>query len=118
MADFNGISGFSPKLVERYGKAILHAVKAGRSLPKEALPVFEARKRSERTPQQDERLKRLKEWRTEKAADLGIDPGIMVNNALLESLSETIPAAPDDLKGLKGWHSALFTDELYNLLIK
>jgi len=118
VADFNGISGFSPKLVERYGKAILHAVRAGRNLPKETLPVFEARKRSERTPQQDERLKRLKEWRTEKAADLGIDPGILVNNALLETLSEEIPASPADLKGLKGWHAALFTDELYNLLIK
>ena len=118
VADFNGISGFSPRLVERHGKAILHAVKAGRNLPKEALPAFETRKRSERTPQQDERLKRLKEWRTEKAADLGIDPGIMVNNALLESLSESIPATPADLKGLKAWHSELFTNELFNLLIK
>jgi len=118
VADFNGINGFSPKLVERYGRAVLQAVRTGRSLPKEALPVFEARKRSERTPQQDERLKRLKEWRTDKAADLGIDPGIMVNNALLESLSETIPASSTELKGLKKWHSALFTDELFNLLIK
>jgi ribonuclease D len=117
VADFNGIHGFSPKLVERYGKTVLHAVREGRSLPKEALPVFEARKRSERTPQQDERLKRLKEWRTDKAAELGIDPGILVNNALLEILSESLPASPADLKGLKGWHSALFAAELYKLLI-
>lgn len=118
VADFNGISGFSPKLVDRYGKAVLHAVKAGRSWPKEALPVFEARKRSERTPQQDERLKRLKAWRTEKAAELGMDPGIIVNNALLETLSETVPVSLADLKGLKGWHAALFAEELFNLLIE
>jgi len=116
VADFNGISGFSPKLVERYGKAVLHAVKAGRTLPKETLPVFESRKRVERTILQDERLKRLKAWRTAKAADLGIDPGIMVNNALLETLSESVPVTPADLQGLKGWHTALFAEELFKLL--
>lgn len=118
VADFNGISGFSPKLVERYGKAVLHAVREGRTLPKDALPVFESRKRVERTIPQDERLKRLKAWRTAKAADLGMDPGIVVNNALLETLSETVPASPADLKGLKGWHAALFAEELFNLLIE
>ncbi|PKN16033.1 MAG: 3'-5' exonuclease [Deltaproteobacteria bacterium HGW-Deltaproteobacteria-23] len=118
VADFNGISGFSPKLVERYGKAVLQAVKAGRSLPKEALPVFDARKRSERTILQDERLKRLKAWRTAKSDELGIDPGILVNNALLESLSELTPAAPADLTGLKGWHATLFGEELFKLLIE
>lgn len=118
VADFNGIHGFSPKLVERYGKAVLHAVKAGRSLPKEALPFFETRKRAERTILQDERLKRLKAWRTAKAADLGIDPGILVNNALLETLSESTPASLADLKGLKGWHKAVFGEELFKLLIE
>jgi ribonuclease D len=116
VADFSGISGFSPKLVERYGKALLHAVKNGRSLPKEALPVFEARKRSEHTPRQEELLKRLKEWRTEKAAELGIDPGILVNNALLETLSELTLTNSSDLKGLKGWHSSEFGEELFKLL--
>jgi ribonuclease D len=118
VADFNGIQGFSPKLVERYGRALLQAVKVGRSLPKDELPVFETRKRVERTIPQDERLKRLKAWRTAKAADLGMEAGIMLNNALLETLSESVPASPADLQGLKNWHAALFAEELFNLLIE
>lgn len=116
VADFNGISGFSPKLVERYSRAVLTAVREGRRLPRESLPVFETRRRSERTAHQDERLKKLKEWRTAKSAELGIDAGILVNNALLESLSESTPAGPADLKGLKGWHAAVFGEDIYRIL--
>lgn len=116
IGDLNGIGGFSPKLVDRYGKAVLLAVRAGRSLPKEALPVFESKRRVERTSLQDERLKKLKEWRGAKAAELGIDPGIMVNNALLDTLAESNPSSPADLKGLKGWHSAVFGSELFEIL--
>lgn len=116
VADFNGISGFSPKLVERYGKAVLQAVRAGRTLPKDALPVFEPRKRIERTILQDERLKRLKVWRTAKAAELGMEAGILVNNALLETLSEAVPASPAGLQGLKRWQAALFAAEIFNII--
>lgn len=116
VADFNGISGFSPKLVERYGRAVLQAVREGRALPKEGLPVFESRKRVERTLQQEAKLKRLKEWRTVKSGKLGIEPGILVNNALLENLSELTPATPAELQGLKGWHVAVFGEELCTLL--
>jgi ribonuclease D len=116
VADLNGISGLSPKLVERYGKSILHAVRDGRCLPKDALPVFESRRRAERTALQDERLKKLKEWRSAKSAELGIDSGILVNNALLETLSESTPASPADLKGLKRWHATVFGEDIYRIL--
>jgi ribonuclease D len=116
MSDLNGISGFSPKLVDRYGKLVLQAVREGRRLPKEALPVFEQKKRVERTSRQEAQLKLLKEWRSDKSAELGIDSGILLNNALLEALAELTPQSPADLKGLKGWHAAAFGSEIFNLL--
>ncbi len=114
--DLNSISGLSPKLIERYGRSILQAVKLGRALPPESLPAFKSKKRVERSQLQDERLNRLKEWRTGKAAELAIDPGVLVNNALLEGLAETMPESVADLKGLKGWHTAAFAEELFRLL--
>jgi len=114
--DLNGISGLSPKLIDRYGKAIILAARQGKALPKESLPIFKSKKRSERSQLQDERLNRLKEWRTRKAEELAIDPGVLVNNALLEGLSESAPASKNDLKGLKGWHSAAFGEELFELI--
>jgi ribonuclease D len=114
--DLNGISGLSPKLIDRYGKSILHAVKLGRALPAESLPAFKGKKRVERSLLQDEQLNKLKEWRTKKAAELSIDPGVLVNNALLEGLAESAPESRADLKGLKGWHYAAFGEELIALL--
>jgi ribonuclease D len=114
--DLSGITGLSPKLIDRYGKAVLQAVKLGRSIPRESLPIFKSRKRIERSRFQDERLNKLKEWRTIKAGELAIDPGILVNNALLEGLAESAPASKSDLKGLKGWHSEVFAEELFELI--
>lgn len=116
VADFNGISGFSPKLVERYGKSVLQAVREGRRTPKESLPSFESKRKPIRTAIQDERLKKLKDWRSEKSSELGIDPGIMINNALLESLSESMVATAAELKGLKGWQTGIFAGDLLKLL--
>ena len=41
---------------------------------------------------------------------------VLVNNALLETLSETTPASPADLKGLKEWHANIFGEDLFNIL--
>ena len=116
IADLNGIGGLSPKLLDRYGKQILQAVRDGRKLPPEALPVFAQKKRPERSRLQDERLKALKEWRTQKAARLGIDAGVLVNNTLLEGLAESAPTETAAVVGLKNWQAAVFGEELLAII--
>lgn len=116
IADLNGITGLSPKLLDRYGKQLLRAVRDGKSLPAEALPVFVSKKRPERSRQQEERLKRLKEWRSSKAAELGIDPGVLVNNALLDGLAETAPTEVAAIGGMKGWQATAFGRELLEVV--
>jgi ribonuclease D len=68
---------------------------------------------------QDARLKRLKEWRIKKAAELGMDPGILVNNSLLDGLAEAAPlnaVNPSEITGLKDWQIRAFGQELLRVL--
>ncbi len=115
-ADLAGIPGLSPKLQERYGRAILQAVKRSREMPPHLLPVFPRQQRPEKSRQQEARLRRLKEWRTKRAAELGIEPGILVNNALLDGLAEAVPQSLAEVSGLKEWQGGAFGEELLGIV--
>jgi ribonuclease D len=91
----------------------------GLSCPAALLPKFPRLSRPVRDRHQEERLKQLKLWREARSRDLGIDGGILANNALLESLSEA------DLKksgeaatqiSMKRWQREEFGEELTELL--
>jgi len=116
VADLAGIPGLSPKLQERYGRVILQAVKRARELPPGLLPVFPRQHRPERSRQQEARLKKLKDWRTKTATELGIDPGILVNNALLDGLAEAAPQQLADISGIKEWQATVFGEELLRIV--
>lgn len=119
LADLNGISGLSPKLIESFGRDILKVVAKGAAIPVAKLPCFPMSERTIRDRYQEERLKRLKEWREIKAADLGLGVGIIANNNLLEALADAAPNSMESLAeipGLKGWQKKEFAAELLDLL--
>lgn len=101
-----GIDGLPPRLVERYGRELLSAVASGLAVPAEQLPRYPRSERPVRDPEVEARTSRLKEWRKAKAAELEIDPGVIINNALLEELARRqprTPAALAEVPGLKRW---------------
>ena len=100
------IEGISPRQADRYGKALLAAITAGLDLADGELPVFPRKERRLRDPDVEARLALLKQWRQEKAAALELDPGVLINNVLLEELARRNPAkeaALADTPGLKNW---------------
>ena len=114
--DLGGITGLSPRLLDRYGRQLLEAVARGVS-SKGGLPVFPHTSRHKRTPDQEARLKKLKAWREAKADGLGVAPGLLANNALLEGLAEGGLGDDRELSpGLKEWQRNLFGSELETLL--
>lgn len=92
-----GIEGLSPRLVDRYGKALLQVVAQGHALDEAALPLFPRSERREKDPAAEKRFIRLKEWRQRAAAGLELDPGVLINNATLEQVAR---ANPQDEQGL------------------
>ncbi len=118
-ADLGGTPGLTPKLMERYGEGILNAVAKGLAVPPERLPQFPRLPRRVRERLQEERLQKLKEWRERKARELGVDAGILANNALLETLSETDVKRLEEatiLPAMKQWQRDLFGRELLERL--
>lgn len=120
-AELAAVAELTPRLGERYGRDLLAAIQRGRERPDEELPSWPRQLRQERDPAVDARLAALKEWRRAKAATLGIDSGVLINNALLETLARDRPvqaAALDDVPGLKNWQRQLLGDELLAVLAR
>jgi ribonuclease D len=110
-----GIPGVTERLVDRWGKGILAAVAKGMAVAEADLPRYPRREREERDPEVEKRLKRLKSWREERATRMGMAPGIMANNVLLEALAAGRPRTAEALAatpGIKQWQLAELGTEL------
>ena len=116
-----GIEGVSPRHVDRYGRQILQAVERGLALPEAQRPRYPRAPRREKDPSADKRLTKLKGWRKEMAENLGMDPGIVINNALLEEISRRAPRTPEQLAQvplIKRWQQKILGDGILSTLAK
>ncbi len=101
-----GIEGLSPRLVDRYGKALMQAVEQGNALDDASLPSFPRAERREKDLAAEKRFMGLKEWRQKAAAGLELDPGVLINNATLELVARANPQDEQALSllgALKNW---------------
>ena len=115
-ADLLGIPGLSEKLVQRMGDGLLKAVARGCAVPAAHLPRYPFTPRPPKDPRKEERLRLLKGWREGKARELGIEPGILANNALLEGVAG-LPDGADACDVIpRRWQRELFGDEVEKLL--
>ncbi len=113
------IEGLPGWVAERFGKQVLPLIATAQEIPAEQLPTFPRGERRERDPQADKRLTLLKGWRQQKAAELAIDAGIVINNALLEELARRVPGQVTELSGIAGmkqWQQQVLGEEIIAVL--
>lgn len=115
-SDLKDISGLSDKLVQRFGPGLMAAIARGCTLPADRLPHYPSSPRPVKDPRKEERLKKLKEWRSAKAAELALDPGILANNALLEALAVLPGNADVNASISRRWQRELFAAEVGQVL--
>jgi ribonuclease D len=101
-ADLKRIRGLSPLMIRRYGDAILEAVHRGMSVGEKDFPVAHRGERRPGDPAVNRRLDALKEWRKKKAAELGLDPGVLAPLTTLQALARSGAITARDLDGLAG----------------
>ncbi|MHB8781164.1 MAG: ribonuclease D [Candidatus Geothermincolia bacterium] len=109
----------TPKQQRLYGKGIVEAVQHGMQLPEEDLPTWPATVRQRPDHKAERLIVRLKSWRDQKAADLEMDPGVLLPNALLGHLARSRPATREALEEsgfLKKWQRELLGDEILELM--
>ena len=117
--DLSMIKGMTSGQLQRHGAGILSAVERGIAIPEAKLPSFPRSGKKEVLEQVKVRLKNLKVWRERYSLDLGLDPGMLAPNWLLEAVADTQVAAKEELDtipGMRGWQKRLFGEDLSRIL--
>lgn len=112
------IDGVSERLRQQLAKPLLKAVRRGLERPEQELPSLPKAERPERDPAAEDALKALKGWRIRKAAGLELEPGVLINNAVLEELARQRPTAVGELekiRGMKNWQRGVLGEDLVGL---
>ncbi len=99
-----GLPGLSPRLLERYGPGLLAAVERGLVAPLSP-PSRGARPpgRPAVTPAARVRAEAVRRWRAEAAEALGLDPGVLLPQRLIDLLAVEPPATLDRLAAVPGF---------------
>jgi ribonuclease D len=109
------VPGCTPKVIGRWGEAILAAVARAREIPEAALPTLERPPRLRIPGIAARRIEVLRQWRTEAAPRFGLEPGLLLPNRLITTVAL---AAPRDagalamLDGLRRWRAETFGAEI------
>ena len=113
------VEGLSPRLIDRYGGKLLQQVGSPLEIPESELPIYPRAERRVKDPAVDKRMDRLKAWRTKAAAELLLDPGVLINNATLNELARKQPRAEGELEAvglLKNWQHQVLGEGILRVL--
>ncbi|MBI3394043.1 MAG: ribonuclease D [Nitrospirae bacterium] len=111
--DLQGIVGLTPRLVDRYGRAILGAAQKAETVPADAYARTDRGRPPKPSPEQIARLARLKAVRDEAARNLDIAPALLANRAALEEIAASEPdaLAATLAARLKNWQRSVLEKE-------
>jgi ribonuclease D len=95
LEEMDGIEGMTSGQQQRYGAALLEAVARGR---KDAIPA--PPHRAQIDPEVSARYEALRAWRKQAAAQRGVEPDVIVSNAVLMEIAQRRPRAIEQLPAL------------------
>jgi ribonuclease D len=104
--------------VQRYGSAILQAVREGKTRPLPPLP--EASRRLEQWLDKAilDRYDALRNWRSKTAAARGVAPEIVFSNDILLEVAKRQPRTPEELRAIDAigpWKAKTYGEDLLRL---
>ncbi|MBU0985914.1 MAG: HRDC domain-containing protein [Proteobacteria bacterium] len=114
----NALSG---RQISMYGSDLTKVVAKTLKIPESELPVFSFQKPPVLPNGVPAKIKALKSWRASKASALGIDPGMLCNNALITAIAVKNPGDSKSLetvKEMKNWQKQVFGTEIIRVLKK
>lgn len=115
VAALRGVRGLSPDQVERRGKELVAAVERGLAIAEKDLPRLERTRRPPPDPAFDARMDRLKVARNAAAERLGLQPGVLCPNGILEGIARVEPKSVDEMvkvEEMRRWQREVLGAEL------
>lgn len=105
----------SRKEIDRYGPHLLRGIQQALAIPEKDLPRYPREARPDWPKAVRDRIKALKNWRENRAKELKIEPGILLNNVLINALALKNPRSlkeMEEIPGLKRWFKEHFGPEI------
>lgn len=105
----------SPKQIARYGKPLVQEIQRALTIPEKDLPIYPRKEKPDLPLSVGTRVKALKSWRDKRAKDLGLEPGVLMNNALIHALALKNPRSlkeVGEIPGIKVWLKDHFGPEI------
>ncbi len=117
--DILGVPGCTVNVLRRSGPPILEAVARGEAVPEDQLPVRRPAPHPKVPAVVRRRAEALRVWRGQAAKELGLDPGVLFPQRLIDRLAAEPPAgrrALEQVDGVRRWRVELFGDALLKAL--
>lgn len=105
--------GMPPSLARRHGTELLAAVGVGMAIPDADLPRYERRPRFRPDPEVEVRFQRLRDLRARRAPAIGLDPGLVCPNWVMQAIARAGPRAVEELDAmddLRRWQREVMGD--------
>jgi ribonuclease D len=100
------IPGATPRVLGRWGAAIIGAVERGLALDDVTLPAVPRHPRPVIPGAMSRRIDKLRRWRTAATERIGLEPGIVLPNRLITAIAAAAPRTLDELgrvEGMRRW---------------
>ena len=113
------IKGVTDLILRRLGREMLQAVERGSDAPHGPIKRAQSTGRRRMDRPTERRLGKLKRWRSTRAKELHLDPGVLCPNSALEAIAWCNPDAAGEigeLQEVKRWFSDEFGAEVVGLL--
>jgi ribonuclease D len=114
-AALGAIAGITPRVLGRWGGAILSAVDSALALPDSELPVPPRPRRPTISGGTSRRIEKLRRWRTGATERIGLEAGVVLPNRLITAIAEAAPRTLEELnrvEGVRRWRVETFGAEL------
>jgi len=116
VADLAPVPGCTPRVVGRWGQAIIEAVARAQAQPESELPVPPRPPRVPSVPGAiRRRIELLRQWRTVAAPPTGLEAGVVLPNRLMRPIAEAAPRDVDALArvdGVRHWRVEAFGPQI------
>lgn len=111
------IRGVTERIVVRYGKRLMEAIKKGGGVPPDQCPRFEKVERQRKSEAEVQRFERLKAASAHIANELDIDQAILCTNTTASTIASATPANIEAVMSttLKSWQRGLLDREILAL---
>ena len=109
------IQGITPRVLGRWGAAILAALGRALIADDSALPALPRHKRPVISGATSRRIDKLRRWRSGATERVGLEPGVLLPNRLITAIAEAAPPTLDALAavdGIRRWRVQTFGEEL------